>query len=987
MNIYIGSIESWCKIFFKGNLGQPLQYAKNLYVDGELVTDLVIPDNVTSIGLYAFYNCTALSSITIPESVEIIDDMAFAGCMGEVRVNCNTEVGVFEHSAFNKLTIGENITEIRDYAFRDCSSFTSVSIPASVTKIGEYAFSGCRRLTSVVIPEGVTEIKSNTFSFCSSLASVTIPESVTSLGFAAFSQCNNLEEVHISNLETWCNIDLITNPFSCARSLYLNGELVTDITIPESITEIKAHTFNGCSSLTSVVIPDNVTSINHNAFAECTSLTAISLSSPVPPTLNGTEIFPSNTATLAIPIGSYRAYEAAGWTSYFSSIKEKEYDNALSIEDVRVRAGKQVTLSVNMKNIAPITSIQFDLVLPEGITISQDEDGYEDIYLSTERTTHRKHTVESVPQSDGSMRIICYSGSNAVFSGTEGEVLTIMLDVSRTLAEGDYAILMKDLILTERTDGENIKHTIPSMESTINVFVYTIGDVNGDESIDVTDISGVVSFIMNIASDGLIEKAADVNEDDAIDVVDISDMVDLILNAPLAEPSLTRSMARTVATRSESDIRLTVLPFTLEAGEEKEIYVLLDNPDDAFDGIQFDLYLPDGVSVPTDADGYYYVDLGSRTTIRKHALPECQMKSDNVLRVMCYSNSKATFKGEEGDVLVITVVGDENLSSGIYYMGIKNIVLSRPDVTNYKPSDYTASILSGNGGEDAAPVFNGIYTEGVLAEFSASLVNNVGITSIDLTESLKVDAMGMLTTGNPNTVVYLAEGMSLANTYNVVNGGECNNFVLTDGYAFDAPMAFTAAQASYTRELASSKYGTIVLPFAPNTDDYEFYELVSVGDNTLIFDEVVDPVANTPYLYKLRDGKTATRITANDATVSSEVTPTGTADWQMVGSFTNQTIAASEAADKYYYAYTSSDNKIHQVTNVLTVNPYRAYFTTSSTDGVQLAVRTRGGEETLIDVSEVDALLPEVYYDLSGRRIDNPVRGIYIVNGKKVQVR
>lgn len=664
-----------------------------------------------------------------------------------------------------------------------------------------------------------------------------------------------------------------------------------------------------------------------------------------------------------------------------SEVVEEKYDNTLSIEDVRVRAGEQVALSINMNNVNAITNFQFDLVLPEGITISQDEDGYEDIYLSTKRTTARKHTIENKVQSDGSMRVLCYSGSNAVFSGTEGEVLTITLNVSETLAEGDYTIQMNNLILTEYTNAQAIKHTAPSVESTISVFVYTPGDVNGDESIDVTDISGVVSFILNTASDGLIKKAADVNEDGSVDVTDISGVVNLILNVPIAETSFARSLTRASNTRGTSDIRLTVLPFTLEAGEEKEIYVLLDNPNDAFTGIQFDLYLPEGISVPTDADGYYYVDLGSRTTSRKHALPECNMQADGALRVCCFSGSNATFKNEEGDVLVITVVGDENLTGGVYDLDINHIVLSRPDVTNAKPADYKASILSGNGGEATALAFNGIYTSDVLAEFSAALANNSTITSIDLTEGIDVDATCMLTTGNPNTLVYLAEGASLANTCNVVSGDECSSLMLTDGYAFATETDFVASQASYIRELEIGKYGTIILPFAPNNENYIFYELVSVGSNTLTFEEVNNPQANTPYLYSLREGKSATAIIGANAIVSSEPVTAEADNWQTLGSFAHQTLSTN---DEGYYAYTASDNQFHRVTKMLKVKPFRAYLKGNMVGDTALRVRIYNGNETLIDMFETEDKLPEMYYDLNGRCVEYPTKGIYVVNGKKI---
>ena len=213
---------------------------------------------------------------------------------------------------------------------------------------------------------------------------------------------------------------------------------------------------------------------------------------------------------------------------------------------------------------------------------------------------------------------------------------------------------------------------------------------------------------------------------------------------------------------------------------------------------------------------------------------------------------------------------------------------------------------------------------------------------------------------------------------------------LTDFYAedFNTTNSNTYSTITYHRELASGKYGTIMLPFSPDAESLEnfaFYSLTSAENDMLIFDEVEAPQANTPYLFSLREGKSAIQITGGETTISSVITnPEEVNGWQMIGSFTNQTIATSEDADNYYYAYTSADNQLHKVTKTLNVKPYRAYFVTDTANPTQLAVRTRNGETTLIDAAEVEDFSTGKYYDLSGRRVENPTKGLYIVNGKKV---
>ena len=109
-SIYIRDIAAWCNISFGGNdFANPFYYAGNLYLNNELVTELIIPNTVTKINDAAFRYCSSLTSIIIPDSV----------------------------------------TSIGEFAFRHCSSLTSITIPDSVTSIGDWAFGGCNRLTEI----------------------------------------------------------------------------------------------------------------------------------------------------------------------------------------------------------------------------------------------------------------------------------------------------------------------------------------------------------------------------------------------------------------------------------------------------------------------------------------------------------------------------------------------------------------------------------------------------------------------------------------------------------------------------------------------------------------------------------------------------------------------------------------------------------------------------------------------------------------------
>lgn len=210
-----------------------------IHVPRGITGDYSVPESVTTIGKYAFYDCEMLMSITM----------------------------------------GSNVTTISDYAFWYCDGITGFEIGSGVTTVGQKAFYYCRSLTSITIPEGVVRIGERAFDTCSALTSVSIPASVTEIGEAPFENCDNLIEILVDqNNVSYCSDDqgVLYNKNKTILIQAPQG-LSGDYNIPQGVTEICSYAFDGCGLMTAMTIPDSVTRIGSYAFSACGGLNTVTI--------------------------------------------------------------------------------------------------------------------------------------------------------------------------------------------------------------------------------------------------------------------------------------------------------------------------------------------------------------------------------------------------------------------------------------------------------------------------------------------------------------------------------------------------------------------------------------------------------------------------------------------------------------------------------------------------------------------------------------
>ncbi len=305
------------------------------FVNCKSLSSITIPNTISKIDNSAFKGCSSLKKV-------VLSDGSSTCCIGTVasttgmfkdcpldtvyigrNISYNTNYPPFSYTTVKFVEFGEIISQIDENSFKSCYQLENVSFPSSLISIKEDAFYSCFSLKSVEIPEMVTTIGNNAFCNCKRVTSLTwnainctttgqlltdsikqvvigntvevlpsgfcqnakitsvrIPKSVKTIGMFSFSGCSNLNKVEITDLAAWCNIDFSSssNPLSLAHHLFLNGVEITNLSIPNSITQIKDNTFYNFIALKSVTFSNSVTYIGADSFANCSGLNNVTFS-------------------------------------------------------------------------------------------------------------------------------------------------------------------------------------------------------------------------------------------------------------------------------------------------------------------------------------------------------------------------------------------------------------------------------------------------------------------------------------------------------------------------------------------------------------------------------------------------------------------------------------------------------------------------------------------------------------------------------------
>ena len=324
--VHITDLNTWLGLSLDRD-SNPLLTKATLYLNGEPLTKLSIPEGITEIKDYTFYNCASITEIVFPESLKTIGIGAFWGCSSLESLNIPETVENIGVSAFKEctglksitvhggitsipnsvflgctglteLTIGSGVTEIGNYAFNGCQSLIEIELPSTLERIGDYSFENCSGLISVNIPSSVTYIGDAAFRSCSKvtgftfasgtvlssigsyafegcvlLTSITFPKSVESIGTAVIRGCHGLTNVAVESGNS---------KYKASGNCLIEGtKLIAGCNSSQlpttGINSIADYAFYGCTGLTTVTIPNGVGSIGKSAFADCTGITNLTI--------------------------------------------------------------------------------------------------------------------------------------------------------------------------------------------------------------------------------------------------------------------------------------------------------------------------------------------------------------------------------------------------------------------------------------------------------------------------------------------------------------------------------------------------------------------------------------------------------------------------------------------------------------------------------------------------------------------------------------
>ena len=442
--------------------------------EGSGITSLELPEGLREINSNSFIRCNRLKSVWLPSTLERIGETPFASCDSLESIVIDEDNMYYSSYGGSNAIIRRRDESMPDVLVIGCGSTV---IPSSVGAIADEAFWLCTSLKGeFVIPDSVESIGRQAFYKCNGLSHITLPKNLRSIGGAAFVQ-TSLEKVTIpsgvtdiqykafAEIPTLTSItSLIENPFPFQWAIIDRYNTVT-LYVPAGTKE-KYMAVEGWKNFTHIVEMEGTVIGDANGDG---NLTVADMAAIAHYVLGHTLEGFSETVADANQDGQVNVadYTAVAHLLLYGSIERPagsresrlsnsspsdiaELENTVYISPVTATAGEEAVLSVRMKNAVDAEGFQFTLTLPEGMSVVRDEEGFDEASLSTERTTKEgTNTFATSILPDGTLKVMGASTNGSVIKAGDGEVCTVRIKVDAGLAEGDYALLLSDVAISD----------------------------------------------------------------------------------------------------------------------------------------------------------------------------------------------------------------------------------------------------------------------------------------------------------------------------------------------------------------------------------------------------------------------------------------------------------------------------------------------------------------------------------------------------------
>lgn len=692
-----------------------------------------------------FSDCSALQTIIIPKSVKTISGFG----------NCSLSSVNFEE--------GSQLEGFGQWAFGNNPNLKSIDLPKSLVYMHNCAF-GNTGLTSIKIGSSFKSIGENVFIGCD-IESICVDENNTMLD--SRNNCNAIIETATNRLIFGCKNTIIPNTVNIigSNAFWDHGCInLENIEIPSSVKSIEYGAFNG-TGLKSIVVPNSVESIGQFAFCGCKNLTSMTLGkairniswwafcdnpvlkevvnySPIP--VEGpSDIFDNssiNSAVLYIPNGSKELYEQSETWKNFGTIKEINFYAG----DKEANFGKQMVLPIYLNNDESVCGFQFDIELPEGFSIATS--GRKATYVisaGAERFAGLDHTVTSQLQSDGSVRVLCSSITNANINDDckDAPVINITINVDASVAPADYMVKLKNITLARFVDAP-IEVNLPDAYSTItvlNAFPVTAtssnnawgtaeitGDnydsetgnavigtdvtltataangfafVNWTENNEEVSAENPLTFTVNEARNlvAVFTMLGDVYENNVVNVTDLSATVGIILNRT------TPTRREYVAANIDNDDKIDVADYSniaaiilnggVSAAKSEDFTKYVIN-------MQYDMHIPAGLKMNADEIA---VALRQTALAKNHSIVTRELDNGDI-RVLVLSMQNDEIADAKAMLEEIAIPATK--ATGEYNITLSNIILAYNDLSKEEVSMMNQKLmLTAPTGIDLAPIF------------------------------------------------------------------------------------------------------------------------------------------------------------------------------------------------------------------------------------------------------------------------------------------